>query len=67
MTRKSEPKLAVVDITLIVDEILVLLSSELQRYEVEAKTNFGTETTSIYCDKIQLQQMLLNVVMNRKR
>ena len=64
MTIKSEPKLAVVDITLIVDEILVLLGSELQRYEVEAKTNFGTETTSIYCDKIQLQQVLLNVVMN---
>jgi C4-dicarboxylate-specific signal transduction histidine kinase len=64
MTRKLEPKFAMVDITSTVDEILILLRSELERYEVVTTMNLDTETMSIYCDKNQLQQVLLNVVMN---
>jgi signal transduction histidine kinase len=33
-------------------------------YDVVTRTDFYTQDLEIYCDKIQLQQVLLNVIMN---
>jgi C4-dicarboxylate-specific signal transduction histidine kinase len=64
MTKKSEPKFAMVDIIATVEEILLLLRSELHKHDVIARTDFDMNNLMIYCDRVQLQQVLLNLIMN---
>jgi PAS domain S-box-containing protein len=64
MTRKSEPKFSMVNIITIVEEVMFLMHSELKKHDVVTKTSFNNLNLTIYCHKVQLQQVLLNVVMN---
>jgi len=64
MSKKSEPKFAMVDIMTTVEELLLLLRNELQKFDVVSRTDFDIDNRKIYCDKVQLQQVLLNLIMN---
>jgi C4-dicarboxylate-specific signal transduction histidine kinase len=64
MATKSEPKLAMVDLTAVVEEILLLMGSELQRHDVVTRANFHIDNRAVHCDRVQLQQVFLNLIMN---
>jgi C4-dicarboxylate-specific signal transduction histidine kinase len=64
MAKKSEANLAMADLTAIVEEILLLMRGELQKHDVVARTDFHNHNREVYCDRVQLQQLFLNLIMN---
>jgi signal transduction histidine kinase len=64
MTTKSEPKFAMLDIKALTEELLALVRGELQRYTIVVAIDFRVKNPEVYADRLQLQQVLLNVIMN---
>ena len=53
-----------VDINLVIQEILTLTQPELQKNRVSLRTQFAVDLPTALGDKIQLQQVILNLVVN---
>ncbi len=64
LARKSEPEMAQFDINDAIGEILVLLRSELRRQSVSLETELSDDLEPVTGDRVQLQQVVLNLVMN---
>jgi PAS domain S-box-containing protein len=52
------------DINEIIQEVLAITQAELQRNRVSLRTEFATDVPMVTGDKIQLQQVMLNLVVN---
>jgi PAS domain S-box-containing protein len=52
------------DINEVVQEVLTLTQNELQRNRVSLRTQFANDLPLVMGDRIQLQQVLLNLLMN---
>jgi PAS domain S-box-containing protein len=63
LTRKSGPQLAKLDINDAIQEVLALTRSELNRHGVVLSTDLSAEGP-VFGDRVQLQQVLLNLTMN---
>jgi C4-dicarboxylate-specific signal transduction histidine kinase len=64
LTKKSGPQMAKLDINDAIQEVLTLTSSELQRHGVVLRTSPSTADRPVFGDRVQLQQVLLNLIMN---
>ena len=53
-----------VDINLVIQEVLTLTQTELQKNRVSLRTQFARDLPSVLGDKVQLQQVILNLVAN---
>ena len=53
-----------VDINLVIQEVLTLTQPELQKNRVSLRTQFAVDLPTAVGDKIQLQQVILNLVVN---
>jgi PAS domain S-box-containing protein len=53
-----------VDINQIIQEVLILTQSELQKKRIILRTQFANDLPVVLGDKIQLQQVILNLVLN---
>ena len=62
--KKSSPEWEVVDVNESVREMIVLLRSEATRYNVTVRTELATDLPRIMGDRIQLQQVLMNLMIN---
>lgn len=61
---RRPPSLERVDLQDTVQEVLALLASELQRRRVIVRTDFAAGLPAVAADRIQLQQVILNLVLN---
>ena len=52
------------DINLVIQEVLMLTQAELQKNRVSLRTEFAVDLPTVLGDKIQLQQVILNLVVN---
>jgi PAS domain S-box-containing protein len=64
LARKSGPQLARLDINDAIQEVLALTRSELQRHGVMLHTELSAGDRPVFGDRVQLQQVLLNLTMN---
>ena len=64
LARKSGPELAKLDINDAIQEVLALARSELQRHGVVLHTDLTVGDRPVFGDRVQLQQVLLNLIMN---
>ncbi|WP_059412435.1 PAS domain-containing sensor histidine kinase [Cupriavidus basilensis] len=64
MAQKRDPSYAEMDLNALVDESLALVRRELQDHHVEAELRLGEPPALICGDRIQLQQVLINLLMN---
>ncbi len=64
LTRKSGPQLTRLDIRDAIKEVLALTRGESQRQSVVLHTNLAAEGWPVLGDRVQLQQVLLNLIMN---
>jgi C4-dicarboxylate-specific signal transduction histidine kinase len=61
---KSGPQLTGLDIDDVIKQVLALTRSELMRHDVVLRTDLGAADQPVMGDRVQLQQVLLNLIMN---
>ena len=64
MFKKGSPQREMVDINEIVREMVVLMRSEIARHSVSIRTQFAEDLPPIMADRVQLQQVLMNLMIN---
>jgi PAS domain S-box-containing protein len=64
LAKKSAPERAPVDVNGAISEVLSLTRQELQRSQVTARTELDPSVPPVLADRIQVQQVVLNLVMN---
>jgi PAS domain S-box-containing protein len=62
--RKSPPQRELVDVNRIIHEILTLLEGEATRSSVALHTELAPELPAVVADRVQLQQVFMNLVLN---
>jgi C4-dicarboxylate-specific signal transduction histidine kinase len=64
LLKKTPTQKSAFDINEIVQETIALAQSEVQKNQILLQTNFSAALPKVAGDKIQLQQVLLNLLMN---
>ena len=64
MVKKGDTEKALLDINEVIQEVVSLTQSEIQKSGVVLKLNLASGLPRILGDRIQLQQVILNLVMN---
>jgi PAS domain S-box-containing protein len=62
--KKSPPQRELVDVNGIVEEMLTLLKGEANRYLVAMRTELAADLPKIMADRVQLQQVFMNLMLN---
>jgi signal transduction histidine kinase len=62
--KKSPPQRELVDVNEIVREMIVLLRGEANRYSISMRTELTADLPKITADRVQLQQVLMNLMLN---
>jgi PAS domain S-box-containing protein len=60
----APPERELVDVNVVVREILVLLRSAANRGSIDMRTNLASELPTVTADRVQLQQVLMNLMLN---
>src|SRR5258705_6606516 len=66
LLHKSPPEKAPLNINEIVQEVIALVSSDVIKSKVELKTELAVDLPLVEGDRIQLQQVILNLILNAK-
>jgi len=64
LARKSTPEVMRFDINSAITEVLTLTRGELQRQDIFLETDFSAGVQPIMGDRVQLQQVILNLIRN---
>jgi PAS domain S-box-containing protein len=64
LAQKAPPHKDWLDINAMIRDVLALARSEMQRHRVVVETHFAEDVPLILADRIQLQQVLLNLFIN---
>ena len=62
--KKSPPRRESLDVNEIVREMVVLLRAEANRYAVSIRTDLAADLAKVMADRVQLQQVLMNLMLN---
>ena len=64
LVTKSGPQRAWVQGDELIDEVLVLVGNQLRNRGVRVVTDLSGEVTPVFADRVQLQQVILNLIVN---
>jgi PAS domain S-box-containing protein len=64
LATKTEPRKARLDVNDVVREVVALVRAEVARYEITLTLDAAAALPSVVGDRVQLQQVVLNLVMN---
>jgi C4-dicarboxylate-specific signal transduction histidine kinase len=64
LLRKSPTRPALLDLNAVVHEVVALVRSELLRHRVSLRTELADSLAPVRGDRVQLQQVLLNLLVN---
>jgi C4-dicarboxylate-specific signal transduction histidine kinase len=64
MARKSVPEMAPLDVNDVIQEVIALMRTEFRRHDVSIETALCADLAPVLADRIQLQQVILNLIMN---
>src|SRR5581483_1521835 len=62
--KKSPVQRELVDVNEIIQEMVVLLRDDVTRYSISVRTKLAADTPYVQGDRVQLQQVLMNLLMN---
>jgi PAS domain S-box-containing protein len=62
--KKGTPEQALIDVNEIIREMIVLLGSDATRYDVSIQTELAKDLPQVMGDRVQLQQVLMNLMTN---
>ena len=61
---KNTPQREFLDVNEVIREIIVLLQTEAMRYSISVRTELASDLPHAMGDRVQLQQVLMNLIMN---
>jgi C4-dicarboxylate-specific signal transduction histidine kinase len=64
LATKGDPHRTLVDLNAVIREVAALVGSEVQRHEATLRLTLAPHLPRVYSDRVQLQQVLINLVMN---
>jgi predicted ATPase/signal transduction histidine kinase len=64
LAKKSGPQLTTLDLDDVIRDVLTLTHGELQRHGVVLRTDLAVGDRPVLGDRVQLQQVLLNLILN---
>jgi two-component system, LuxR family, sensor kinase FixL len=64
LIRRAEPQKARLALNDVIEEVIALADSEVRRSRVLLKTDLAADLPPVLADRIQLQQVLLNLMLN---
>ena len=62
--RKGSPQMDIVDVSEVIGEMLVILHNEANRHSVNMRTDLAEGLPRVMADRVQLQQVLMNLMLN---
>jgi PAS domain S-box-containing protein len=62
--KKSASQRELVDVNEVIREMILLLHNEVTRYSIAVRTELAADLPQIKGDRVQLQQVLMNLIMN---
>jgi PAS domain S-box-containing protein len=62
--KKGTPQHDLVDVNEVIEEMIVLLRGETTRYSISVRTELAADLPQVMGDRVQLQQVLMNLIMN---
>ena len=62
--KKGTPDWELVDINEVIREMIVLLRGEATRYDIAVQTDLAADLCQAMGDRVQLQQVMMNLIMN---
>ena len=62
--KKGAPQTSLVDVSEVIQEMVVLLGSEASRHSVSILTELSEDLPRVAADRVQLQQVLMNLMLN---
>jgi PAS domain S-box-containing protein len=62
--KKGAPQASLVDVSQVIQEMVVLLRSEASRHSVSILTELSEDLPRVVTDRVQLQQVLMNLMLN---
>ena len=62
--KKAPPEQELVDVNEVIREMIILLRGEATRYKILLRTELAPDLPTILGDRVQLQQVLMNLMMN---
>jgi len=62
--KKGSPERELVDLNEVVRDMIVLLRSEATRYSISVRTNLAADLPRVMGDRVQLQQVVMNLMIN---
>jgi PAS domain S-box-containing protein len=62
--KKGAPQSEAVDVNEVIREMLVLVHSEATRYSISIRTELTAHLPQVMGDRVQLQQVMMNLIMN---
>ncbi|HEY4046942.1 MAG TPA: PAS domain-containing protein [Acidobacteriaceae bacterium] len=62
--QKGTPQHKLLDVNEVIGEMIVLLRAEATRYSISVRTELATDLPQVMGDRVQLQQVLMNLMMN---
>jgi two-component system, LuxR family, sensor kinase FixL len=64
LTRKAKQTKALLDLNAVIEESVALLQREISNREVVLQLNLGQNLASVEADRIQMQQVVINILLN---
>jgi len=62
--KKGTPQRELLDVNEVIREMIVLLRSEVARYSISVRTELATDLPQVMGDRVQLQQVMMNLISN---
>ena len=62
--QKGTQQLELVDVNQVIQEMIVLLRGEAMRYNISIRAALATDLPVVMGDRVQLQQVMMNLIMN---
>jgi PAS domain S-box-containing protein len=62
--RKGSPQMDMVDVSEVIDEMFAILHNEANRHSVNMRTDLAEGLPRVMADRVQLQQVLMNLMLN---
>jgi signal transduction histidine kinase len=64
LVQKAEPRVTRLNVDTVIEDVLVLTRGELQQHRIAVRTEIDAGLPTVLGDRMQLQQVLLNLIIN---